>query len=60
LHYLKEALEELGVGGITVTEDLQTEAPRAVRGSAHAATSDWCMVSIDSARPGWDYGIGAT
>jgi hypothetical protein len=49
---LKEALEELGVGGMTVTEVLQTEAPRAGRDSADATTREWFMVPIDSAEMG--------
>jgi nitrogen regulatory protein PII len=41
---LKEALEELGVGGMTVTEVMQTAAPRAGRRSADATAIDRDMV----------------
>lgn len=41
---LKEALEELGVGGMTVTEVIQTATPRAGRSSADAAAIDRDMV----------------
>jgi nitrogen regulatory protein PII len=41
---LKEALEELGVGGMTVTELMQTATPRAGRRSTDGSAGDWDMV----------------
>jgi nitrogen regulatory protein PII len=41
---LKEALEELGVGGMTVIEIMQTAAPRPGRHSADATAIDRDMV----------------
>ena len=41
---LKEALEELGVGGMTVTEVMQTAAPKAGRRSADSPGTDWDMI----------------
>lgn len=41
---LKEALEELGVGGMTVTELMQSAAPKSSRRSADAPTSDRDMI----------------
>jgi nitrogen regulatory protein PII len=41
---LKEALEELGVGGMTVTEVMQTASPKARRRSADAVGTEWDMV----------------